>query len=155
MMRTFLVAGAAALLCAGPAIAKPGGGHGGGHGNAHVVKAKTVHTVKVKPAKVKVVKAKGVKARSLKGKRLWTTACPRGLVWRGTTCIPPGQHRKLLAIGARVPSGWAYTPWGTVPTNLRSRYDLDPNYRYIYRDNVIYVVNPRTHLISSIISAVL
>jgi hypothetical protein len=146
MTKLFLLAGAAALIGAGPALAKPGGGHG----NAHVVKAQTVHVAKVRPAKARVVTVKSHKA-----KRSWVTACPRGLVWRGATCIPPGHRTKLLAVGARVPSGWAYTPWGTVPVDVRSRYDLDPAYRYIYRDNVIYVVNPRTHLITSILSAVL
>ena len=148
MRNLILLAGAAALIGAGPAFAKPGGGHGHGHG--HIVKAKTVHVAKIRPAKVKVVKVKSHKA-----KRSWVTACPRGLVWRGTVCVPPGQKVKLLAVGARVPTGWAYTPWGTVPVDLRSRYDLDPAYRYVYRDNVIYVVDPRTHLIRSIISGVL
>ena len=144
MMKLFLLAGAAALIGASPALADPGGkGHGKGHG------AKA-HVVKVKPAKAKLAKAK-----SLKAKRVWATACPRGLVWRGPTCIPPGHANRLLAVGRRIPSGWSYTPWGRVPVDLRTQYGLDPNYRYIYRDNVIYAVDPRTRVISSIISAVL
>lgn len=149
MKKLILLAGAAALIGAAPAVAKPGGGHGGPHG-VKTAKMKFVNEKAAKPVKAKVVKTKTVKA-----KRSWTTACPRGLVWRGATCIPPGHAKRLLAVGARVPSGWAYTPWGRVPVDLRTRYDLDPAYRYIYRDNVIYVVDPRTHLISSIISAVL
>lgn len=133
MRKILMLAGAAALIGAGPAIAKPDGGHGKGHGaKAHVVKAK-----------------------AFKHKRVWVNACPRGLAWRGAVCVPPGHANRLLAVGARVPSGWAYTPWGAVPTRIRSAYDLDPDYRYIYRDGVIYAVNPRTHLISSIISAIL
>ena len=128
MRNLLLIAGAAALAAGAPAVAKPG--HAKGHG-AHAAK---VH---------------------VKANRAWAKGCPRGLVWRGANCIPPGQATKLLAVGARVPTGWAYTPWGRVPVNLRDRYDLDPDYRYIYRDNVIYVVDPRTRLISSIISAVL
>lgn len=143
MVKLLLLAGAAALVGAPPLLAKPGGGHGKGHG----AKAQVV---KVKPAKLKVAKVK-----SFKAKRVWATACPRGLVWRGPTCIPPGHVNRLLAVGARVPTGWAYTPWGRVPVDLRAQYGLDPGYRYIYRDNVIYAVDPRTRLITSIISAVL
>ena len=136
-MRTLmLLAGAAALGVAAPALSepKPGKGHGKNH-SGHVMKGK-VH-------------------KASKSYRNWTSACPRGLVWRGASCIPPGQAKKLLGVGTRVPTGWSYTPWGRVPTTLRDRYDLDQDYRYIYRDNVIYVVDPRTQLISSIISAVL
>jgi hypothetical protein len=139
MKKLILLAGAAALIGAGPAIAGPG--HGKGHGpKAKVVKVTPVRTVKVK---------------TFKNKRVWVNACPRGLVWRGATCVPPGHAKRILVVGARVPNGWAYTPWGAVPLNVRNAYDLDPHYRYIYRDGVIYAVNPRTHLITSIINAVL
>ncbi|HVM21834.1 MAG TPA: hypothetical protein VM308_00840 [Sphingomicrobium sp.] len=133
MKKLLLTAGAGALLALGaPAVAKPD------HGKGHAVK---VH--KVKQAKVK------------SPKKVWVNACPRGLVWRGTACVPPGHAKRVLAVGARVPTGWAYTPWGAVPVDLRTHYALDPNYRYVYRDNVIYVVDPRTRLIQSIISAIL
>lgn len=138
-MRTlFLLAGAAALAGTAPALAKPD--HAKGHGKNH-----GAHVMKMKAGKVKAAKLN----------RSWTTACPPGLVWRGASCIPPGHAKRLLGVGTRVPTGWAYTPWGRVPVDLRERYDLDPDYRYIYRDNVIYVVDPQTRLISSIISAIL
>ena len=141
MKKLFLMAGAATMLALGAPVAaeaKPGKGH-------------KAHVVKVKPAKAKGAAFKPVKVKS----RSWAAACPRGLIWRGPSCVPPGQAKKLLLAGTRVPRGWSYTPWGTVPYRLRSQYDLDPAYRYIYRDNVIYVVDPRTRLISSILSAVL
>jgi hypothetical protein len=138
-----LLAGAAALLGGSPALADPGGGHGKGH------KAKA-HGMKYKPASHKAFNGK-----SWKAKRVWATACPRGLVWRGANCLPPGHAKRLLGVGTRVPGGWSYTPWGRVPYDLRTQYGLNPDYRYIYRDNVIYAVDPRTRLITSIISAVL
>ena len=138
-MRTLLLlAGAAAFAAAAPAGAKPG--HAKGHGKGHAA-----HVANVKPAKVKAAKVH----------RSWATACPPGLVWRGANCIPPGHAKNLLGIGTRVPTGWTYTPWGRVPVALRDSYNLDPAYRYIYRDDVIYVVDPQTRLINSIISAVL
>ena len=48
-----------------------------------------------------------------------------------------------------------YTPYDEIPMALRDRYDLDDDYRYIYRNNVIYGVDPRTNLITSIINAIL
>ena len=142
MRNLLLLAGAAALLGASPLLAKPGG-HGQGHG------------AKGQVMKVKQANFKGAKVKSLKAKRVWATACPPGLVWRGPTCIPPGHANRLLGVGTRVPTGWAYTPWGRVPVDLRMQYGLAPDYRYIYRDNVIYAVDPRTRLITSIISAIL
>lgn len=143
MMKFLLLAGAAALAATAPAAAKPGHDHGG--------KVKVVKVTKVKPAKVKTVKVATVRTP----KRIWTTACPRGLAWRGTACVPVGHAKRVLTVGTRVPQGWAYTPWGAVPTDLRTTYALDPNYRYVYRDGVVYVVDPQTRLISSIINAVL
>ena len=143
MKKLFLGAGAAMMIAFGaPAAADAKPGHGAAHG---------AHGVKAKPAKVKVATVKPAKIKA----RSWATACPAGLVWRGPRCLPPGHAKKLLAVGTRVPRGWSYTPWGTVPLSLRNQYDLDPDYRYIYRDNVIYVVDPQTRLISSIISAIL
>jgi len=136
MMKLLLLAGAGAMLAFGvPADAKPKGAKGP---KATVVK---VEPGKVKPAKVK--------------QRTWLTACPPGLVWRGTSCLPPGQAKKVLAVGTQVPRGWSYTPWGAVPMDLRTHYGLDPDYRYIYRDDLIYVVDPQTRLITSIIDAIL
>ena len=48
-----------------------------------------------------------------------------------------------------------YTPYGDIPVALRDRYNLDDDYRYIYRNNVIYGVDPTTNLITSVINAIL
>lgn len=152
MRKLLLLAGAAALLGAGPALAKPGNQ---GHGKGHVAKVKVVKTAKVRTARVKPAKVKIAKVKAAKAKKVWLNACPPGLAWRLTACVPPGHANRVLAIGTRVPGGWSYTPWGRVPMDLRTTYGLDPGYRYIYRDGVIYAVDPRTRLITSIISAVL
>lgn len=152
MTQFLLLAGAAALAATSPLAAKPGQGQTHGQtGHAKVMKAQTVKAAKVKTARVKSAKVAKVKTP----KRIWTTACPSGLAWRGTVCVPPGHANRLLNVGTRVPRGWSYTPWGAVPNDLRTTYALDPNYRYVYRDGVIYVVDPQTSLISSIINAVL
>lgn len=139
-MRTlFLLAGAGMMLALGApaaADAKPGKGKGN---QAQVMKAKPVTA---KGAAIKPANA---------NKKSWLTACPKGLVWRGPSCVPVGHQGRVLAVGSRVPPGWSYTPWGAVPMELRS--GLDPNYRHVYRDGFIYVVDPRTNLITSVINA--
>lgn len=137
MHKLLLLAGATALLGAGPALAKPGGGHGKPH---------AAHVVKVKPAKVKVATVKPAKVKT----KTWLTACPPGLVWRGPSCLPPGHAAKLLGIGTRVPVGWSYTPWGAVPLSLRT--GLDPDFRYIRRGDFIYAISPDTRRIVSVIA---
>ena len=142
MTKFLLLAGAAALAATSPLAAK---------GPGHSSHAKPAKAQVIKSGKVKTVKA----AKAKSPKRIWTTACPPGLAWRGTVCVPPGHADHLLTVGTRVPKGWSYTPWGAVPTELRSTYALDPNYRYVHRDGVIYVIDPRTSLVTSIINAVL
>ena len=142
MRKLFLMAGAGALAALGaPAAADAKPGKGKGH---------AAHVVKVKPAKVKVAKVKPAKAKVAKAKRVWLTACPPGLVWRGPSCVPPGHAVRLLAVGTRVPVGWSYTPWGALPLSLRS--GLDDDFRYIQRDGFIYAINPPTRRIVSVIA---
>ena len=70
--------------------------------------------------------------------------------------MPPGQARRLFHTGQRVDRNYRYyTPYGDIPAPLVNQYDLTDQYRYIYRNNVIYVVDPRTSLVRRIINAVL
>ena len=48
---------------------------------------------------------------------------------------------------------YGYTSYRVLPRTYVSRYDLSPDYRYVYRDNYIYVVNPRTYAVERIIDA--
>jgi hypothetical protein len=126
MKTIFLLAGAAALGVAGPALAKPGNGHG--HGNGHDYNNAYGYGV---------------------------GGCPPGLAKKHNGCLPPGQAKKLYS-GQRwegdYGSRYAY---GQIPYDLRRRYDLDPNYRYYYGDGYLYQVNPRTLLVQQVISALL
>ena len=83
--------------------------------------------------------------------------CPQSSPWPATA---PNAARPLRALGhsrlshvERPPralkSGYrfgprySYTSYRALPRTYVSRYDLDPDYRYVYSDNYIYVVNPR------------
>ena len=130
MKTLFLIAGATALGFAGPALAKPG--HGNGHGNGHG------------PA----MAAPGYGAGG------W----PPGLAKKNPPCMPPGQAKKLFGVGQRVPLGYnGLLGYNSLPYNLRDYYgrQLDPRSRYIYDQNYIYRVDPRTMLVQQVLSALI
>lgn len=82
--------------------------------------------------------------------------CPPGLARKNNGCLPPGHANRLFSLNQRVATGYRfYTPFNTIPLDLRTRYDLDDDFRYIYRDNVIYVVDPQTRLVNRIIDLLL
>ncbi len=88
--------------------------------------------------------------------RYGMNSCPHGLAKKHNGCMPPGQAARLFRQGQRVPTGYGYyTPYNNIPMQYRNQYSLDPNNRYIYRNNNIYVVDPRTSLVQRIISAIL
>lgn len=126
MKHALLIAGAAALAFASPALAKPGKGHKH-HGNPHVTGQ---------------YYAPGL------------GACPPGLAKKG--CMPPGQAKKLYNVGQRFPLGYG-TPWAfnQIPYDLRRQYGLNPYGNYYYGDGYLYRVDPKTMLISQVVSALL
>ena len=131
MKHTLLIASAAALAFAGPALAKPGQGHGQGHGNSHAYGAA------------------GPVGYGVGG-------CPPGLAKKGNGCMPPGQAKKLYNIGQRFPlnygNRWSYNQ---IPYDIRTRYHLPQTSNYYYGDGYIYRVDPRTMLVQQAVSALL
>jgi len=128
MKTLILFAGAVALASTGPALAKPGKGHGR-NGNPH---------------------ATGQYVAPGLG------ACPPGLAKKG--CIPPGQAKKLFEIGQRVPLGHSgLLGYNSLPYDLRGQYgaQLDPRSRYIYDNNYLYRVDPTTMVVQQIVNSVL
>ena len=73
-------------------------------------------------------------------------------------CMPPGQHKKLFNVGQRVPRGFnGLLGYNALPYDLRNRYGagLDPYSRYIYRDDYLYRVDPRTMVVNEVLRAIL
>src|SRR5213076_2278041 len=130
MKQLFLIAGAAALGFAGPALAKPGNGHGHGHGydtgydNGY-------------------------------GNGYGRGGCPPGLAKKHNGCMPPGQARKL-ARGQRWQSAYGSRyAYGQIPYRVRQQYGLNPRYNYYYDNGYLYQVDPTTLLVQQVISALL
>src|SRR6478609_6031383 len=94
MKKTLLVAGALALGLAGPALAKPGNGHGNGNGhdNGHGHGHRSAYGYS------------GPVGYGVGG-------CPPGLAKKHNGCLPPGQAKKLYNVGQRFPRGYG-TAWG-------------------------------------------
>lgn len=44
-----------------------------------------------------------------------------------------------------------YTPYSRIPTEYRTRYGLDADGRYIYRNGRLYVIDPATQIVSRIV----
>src|SRR4051794_23306330 len=110
MKHMLLLAGAAALGVAGPALAKPGNGHGNGHGHGYD-------------------SAYGYGAGG----------CPHGLAKKHNGCLPPGQAKKMFRAGQRYSTSYGTrTAFGQIPYSLRNRYDLDPRDRYYYDNGYLY-----------------
>ena len=138
MKQMLLIAGAAALGIAGPALAKPGNGHGNPHGNAYAHGVQNSH-------------AYGVNGPVGYG----VGGCPPGLAKKATPCVPPGQARKL-AVGQVMPNGFA-TPYGynQIPYNVRNQYGLNPYNNYYSNNGYLYGVDPRTMIVQQVIAAAL
>jgi hypothetical protein len=127
-MRTLIIAaGTLALGISGAAVAKPGNGHGKGHGNPHAGHA--MHG----PGHV--------------------NGCPPGLAKKGNGCLPPGQARKAMwSQGYRVPVSYSrWSSYNSIPSRYRSYVPYNANYRYVYNDNYVYAVDPKTRLVQTVI----
>jgi hypothetical protein len=169
MTKLLLMAGAAVLISAAPAVAKPG--HGGSHGNAHAKAGHAMNSHHMGHAAMRNAKATKGKTyargrdRDRDGildsdealaRKYGGALCPPGLYKKTPSCTPPGQAKRLFRDGQRIPTSYRYyTPYGDIPVALRDRYNLTDQYRYIYRNNVIYQVDPATQLVTNILNAVL
>ena len=135
MKHLFTLAGAAAFAIAGPAIAKPGNGHGNGNGKGHG-----------NPYEYGV---NGPVGYGVGG-------CPPGLAKKHNGCMPPGQAKKLYRVGQRFPLSygqrWSYNQ---IPYDLQRQYGFNPYDRYYYGDGYVYRVDPKTMLIQQVVSALL
>lgn len=136
-----LLMGAAALALAAPtaSMADPGKNRGGGHSS---MKAHSGHGKANKQARSST--------RMSTGNRYARKACPPGLAKKYPGCIPPGQWKK----GYRIPSTWSdyYVGYDRLPDFYRDRYDMNPDYRYMYRDGRVYVIDAITRSIVNVLT---
>jgi hypothetical protein len=74
--------------------------------------------------------------------------------WRNHHCVSYRHARHAQwNTGYRFGPRYGYTSYRTLPRTYVQRYDLSPNYRYVYRDNYIYQVDPTTYAVTRVIDA--
>ena len=174
MNRLMILAGVAALAATSPALADPGHGHGGDkagwkhdggggeakhrgdrgdrHGNWHGDRDDRGHA--------RWQHGDEGQRWHRHGRHRWANGygvggCPPGLARWHNGCVPPG-HARRYAVGYHLPYGYnSYTSYSRIPYNLRQRYNLDPNDRYIYDNGYVYQVDPTTRIISQVLSAII
>ena len=75
--------------------------------------------------------------------------------WRHGKCVQTRHmsHRQAYRVGYKFGPRYSYTTYGALPRTYVTRYHLSPRYRYVYRDNYIYVVDPTTYAITRILNA--
>ena len=137
MKHMLLIAGALALGFAGPALAKPGNGHGNPHSYGNV------------NANPYAYGTQGPVGYGVGG-------CPPGLAKKNPPCVPPGQAKKLYNVGQRMQAG-AVNPYAynRIPYDLRQQYGLNPYNNYYYNNGYLYGVDPRTMIVQQAIAALL
>ena len=82
--------------------------------------------------------------------------------WKHGRCVRRGHAyaygRHLRAgdyrVGHRFGPSYAYTPYDQIPQPYVTRYSLNRDGRYVYRDNRVYVVNPRTYAVERVLDAI-
>jgi hypothetical protein len=174
-VKTLLLASVALGLAASPALAHPGNSHGNhgvkahstGHGSAMTSQhGKSRYSTRLDGNRNGILdrRERGYRDRDRDGRddrfenrndrRYGSNDCPPGLAKKNNGCMAPGQAKRLFREGQRVPGGYNYyTDYNNIPVQYRNQYNLDPNNRYIYRDNQIYVVDPRTTQVQRIIGS--
>lgn len=179
MKKVLLAVGAAALAVSMPAFAKGPNGKGASAKAQHSLGAK--HKIKskghAKDARARARARSAVPFRDTNGdglldardvidrdrngiddraqNRYGGADCPPGLAKKSPACVPPGQAKRQFAQGQRIPSSYnALTGYNAIPEAYRSQVPYSPTSRYIYRDNQVYVVDPATRAVTSIINLI-
>lgn len=81
--------------------------------------------------------------------------------WRHGHCVRWSNHGYAMStarparykVGYVFGPSYSYTAVNALPQPYVRRYDLSPDYRYVYRDNYIYVVDPTTYAVTRVINA--
>jgi Ni/Co efflux regulator RcnB len=69
--------------------------------------------------------------------------------------MPPGQAKKMWNRGQRLPAHYLSAPYYVTDY---SRYDLPtppPQYRYVYVEERVYLVDPKTQLIRDVLDVLI
>lgn len=82
--------------------------------------------------------------------------------WRHGHCVRWMNHGYAVStarhnryrVGYVFGPSYSYTEYNALPQPIVTRYHLNPDYRYVYTGNTVYVVDPGTYAITRIINAI-
>lgn len=78
--------------------------------------------------------------------------------WRHGHCVRWANRGHMRSNGYRVGyvfgPDYGYTAYNAIPRTYVRQYRLRDNYRYVYRDNRVYVVDPTTYAVTRILDSV-
>jgi hypothetical protein len=91
--------------------------------------------------------------------RTSTTVCTK---WRHGTCVRSrtvvrsarAMNNMRYRVGYRFGPDYSYSAFNTIPTRYVSRYSLNPDYRYVYSGNTVYVVDPTTYAVTRVLNGI-
>ena len=74
--------------------------------------------------------------------------------WRHGYCVRwrHGRHMASYNVGYMFGPDYGYTEFGALPPPFVTRYHLRENFRYVNRNGVVYVVNPRSYRVVRVIT---
>jgi hypothetical protein len=89
------------------------------------------------------------------GNRYGGDVCPPGLANRTPACVPPGQARRMFREGQVLPNRYGnYVGYqdllGRLPESYRDDIPVG-DFRYVYQNDAVYVVDARTRAVRTII----
>jgi hypothetical protein len=127
---------------------------GNGRGNSHAARAEQPERGNGR-ARTNHARHNRTTTTERAGNRHNGAACAPGLAKRTPACVPPGQARRTLREGQRVPTNYgALTSYDEIPLQVRQQYNIPDGFNYIVRDNSVTVVDPRTRLVRSVLNLV-
>jgi hypothetical protein len=87
-----------------------------------------------------------------------TPAVAQPTVAKGVTCtkyvngVCTQTHRVKYKVGYVFGPNFAYTPISGIPPAVVTQYSLGDNYRYVYSDGYVYVIDPTTYAVTRVIA---
>ena len=75
--------------------------------------------------------------------------CPPGLARKGNGCLPPGQARKLWAVGQPLPPTVVYYP--VPPVLVQQLAPVPPGYEYVQVDNDVLLMDTVNRMVADVI----
>ena len=76
--------------------------------------------------------------------------CPPGLAKKGNGCLPPGQAKKLWAVGQPLPPAVVYQP--VPPVVVQQLAPVPPGYGYVRVDDDVLLMDMTNRMVADVVN---